>query len=124
MSYDPRLGARPYGAPGAEDDGGSQKGSVRAARERLQAAQMRTQLPDTSKIIGLPSRPNQLVSQYSTQNRYEPQQQLRAPEERRGADMVSPPPQWPLPDDAIDIQYSPAIPPRSPKRLQPPQANL
>ena len=124
MSYDPRLGARPYGASGVENDGRSNKGSVRAARERLQATQIRTQLPDTSKIVGLPQRPNQLVSQYSTQGQFEQTQEPRSPEERVTRKFISPPPQWPLPDDANDIQYSPMIPPRSPKRLQPPQQSI
>ncbi|OAL56817.1 hypothetical protein IQ07DRAFT_607117 [Pyrenochaeta sp. DS3sAY3a] len=122
MSYDPRPGARGYGAPRAGDDeDGRRGGSVRAARERLQAAQMRTQLPDTSKIIGLPQRPNQLVSQYSTQNKYDEPQQSTMGDDRDN-DTVSPPPQWPLPNNANDMmESSPVIPPRSPKRLQPPQ---
>ncbi|KAH7078374.1 hypothetical protein FB567DRAFT_450244 [Paraphoma chrysanthemicola] len=119
MSYDQR--GRPVGAPGPRTDGDAQKGSVRAARQRMQAAQMRNQLPDTSKIIGLPQRPNQLVSQYSTQSRAE--QQRSTPAGRRDdVDSVSPPPQWPLPNEAAPpIDSNPAIPPRSPKRLQQPQ---
>jgi hypothetical protein len=68
---------------------------------------MRSQLPDTSKIIGLPSRPNQLLSQYVT-NRADREDEESVP---------SPPPQWPLANDA-----SPTVPPRSPNRLRPPQS--
>ncbi|KAJ4374098.1 hypothetical protein N0V83_002837 [Neocucurbitaria cava] len=119
MSYDPRPGARAYGAPGA-DNAAAKKGSVRAARERMQFAQMRTQLPDTSKIIGLPQRPNQLVSQYSAQPRYKESQQAPSPEPASHEDMTSPPPQWPLPNNTNDTP----VPPRSTKRLQPPQQSV
>lgn len=90
----------------------------------MQAAQIRTQLPDTSKIIGLPQRPNQLVSQYSTQNRYEEPQQPRSPEGREDESMASPPPQWPLADESYEIHFSPVLPPRSPRRLQAPQQSI
>ncbi|KAF2034357.1 hypothetical protein EK21DRAFT_56599 [Setomelanomma holmii] len=121
MSYDQR--GRPSGAPGARNDGNAKKGSVRAARERMQAAQMRNQLPDTSKIIGLPQRPNQLVSQYSAQKAE--QQRSILPGANNNANSISPPPQWPLPNDASPISASnPAIPPRSPKRLQPPEQTI
>jgi hypothetical protein len=112
MSYDQRE--RPSGAPGMGEDADAKKGSVRAARERLQAAQMRTQLPDTSKIIGLPQRPNQLLSK----KRAEEQQQ---PSSSKSGNVkpISPPPQWPLANDAAGISgFSPIIPPRSPKRIQ------
>lgn len=108
MSYDPRR--RPSGAPRGDQDGERQKGSVRAARERLQAAQTRNQRPDTSKIIGLPQRPNQLVSQFASSPRTE---QSRS-QDVRDDGMVSPTPQWPLPNSS----EGPLIPPRSPKRLQ------
>lgn len=112
MSYEPTLAPRAYGDA---QDGAAQKGSVRAARERMQAAQIRSQLPDTSRIIGLPQRPNQLVSQYSVSNSDD--SQPKTPTDRRDdRSPASPPPQWPLPDDA-----SPTIPPRSPNRLRPPQ---
>lgn len=114
MSYDQR--GRPFGAPRGGEDGGGQKGSVRAARERM--AQQRAQI-DTSRIVGLPQRPNQLVSQYSAPPRPELSQQ-RGPARRREDDMVSPPPQWPLANDAS----SPGLPPRSPRRLQPPQQTV
>ncbi|KAI8937527.1 hypothetical protein NX059_005245 [Plenodomus lindquistii] len=115
MSYDPRLGGR---AQRVDDGSDAAKGSVRAARERMQAAQARRQLPDTSRIIGLPQRPNQLLSQNSSRKAVPPS----APEiESRD----SPEPQWPLPSTSTNIQqFSPAIPPRSPKRrerLEPPQ---
>ncbi|KAF2632706.1 hypothetical protein BU25DRAFT_80783 [Macroventuria anomochaeta] len=115
MSYEARLAPRAYGDA---QDGAAQKGSVRAARERMQAAQMRSQLPDTSRIIGLPQRPNQLVSQYSA-NRDEELQPRTPTDGRDDGSMASPPPQWPLPDDA-----SPTIPPRSPNRLRPPQPSI
>ncbi|KAF2110179.1 hypothetical protein BDV96DRAFT_651325 [Lophiotrema nucula] len=102
MSYDPRLAGRPYGAP-TEDENDGGKGSVRAARERLQVAQMQGQLPDRSRIIGLPQRPNQLVSQYSTQNRPQPRPNLAPPESRGNGNAFSPTPEWPLPNDADDI---------------------
>ncbi|KAF1934107.1 uncharacterized protein M421DRAFT_51285 [Didymella exigua CBS 183.55] len=115
MSFEPTLAPRAYGDA---QDGTAQKGSVRAARERMQAAQMRSQLPDTSKIIGLPQRPNQLVSHYATSR--DNVSQPRTPTDRRDDEsMPSPPPQWPLPDDA-----SPTIPPRSPHRLRPPQSTI
>lgn len=114
MSYDQR--GRPAGAPSPGNDGGVQKGSVRAARERMQAAQQRNQLPDTSKIIGLPQRPNQLVSQFSQPPRSGQPSQPQPQDTRDDVDMISPEPQWPLPNDTS----SPAIPPRSPKRRQPP----
>lgn len=83
---------------------------------------MRAQLPDTSKIIGLPQRPNQLVSQYSSQKR--PEQLQIPPPVHPGEDdsSDSPSPQWPLPNNRIGA--SPIVPPRSPKRLQPPQQSM
>src|SRR5262245_31473688 len=120
MSYDPRLAAWPYGAPD-EDDGGARKGSVRAARERLQAAQMQGQLPDRSKIIGLPQKPNQLVSQFSQQKQYRQQQDLTPPDSRGAASALSPTPQWPLPNDADDVLDSRPGPYPSPNRGPPPQ---
>lgn len=121
MSYDPRLAAWPYGAP-AQDDGGARKGSVRAARERLQAAQMQGQLPDRSKIIGLPQRPNQLVSQYSSQGRYRQQQDLTPPDSRGAATALSPTPQWPLSNEADDVVESrPGQYLKAPNRGPPPQ---
>lgn len=119
MSYDPRLRAQAYGASTGDGNGDAKKGSVRAARERMQAAQKRIQLPDTSKIIGLPQRPNQLVSQHSNRPRNEQLQQPIPSAERDNEDTVSPPPQWPLPNDVFES--SPGTPPRSPERLQPPQ---
>lgn len=115
MSYEPTLAPRAYGDA---QDGAAQKGSVRAARERMQAAQMRAQLPDTSKIIGLPQRPNPLVSQFAAGRDDGPPP--RTPTNLRDDEsMPSPPPQWPLPNDA-----SPTIPPRSPNRLRAPQATI
>ncbi|KAF9699264.1 hypothetical protein EKO04_003006 [Ascochyta lentis] len=115
MSYEPTLAPRAYGDA---QDGAAQKGSVRAARERMQNAQMRAQLPDTSRIIGLPQRPSQLVSQYALNQNDEPLP--RTPTDRRDdQSMISPPPQWPLPDDA-----SPTLPPRSPNRLRAPQPGI
>lgn len=115
MSYEPTLAPRAYGDA---SDGAAQKGSVRAARERMQAAQMRSQLPDTSRIIGLPQRPNQLVSQFSAKK--DDQARSVTPIDRSGEEaMPSPPPQWPLPDEA-----SPTIPPRSPNRLRPIQPTI
>jgi hypothetical protein len=121
MSYNQR--GRPDGAPGPDSDGDARKGSVRAARERMQAAQMRTQLPDTSKIVGLPQRPNQLVSQFSKRNRAEEPQQPTPSGESSTMNTTPPSPQWPLPNDIATMSgFSPMIPPRSPKRLQsPPQ---
>ncbi|KAH6620042.1 hypothetical protein C7974DRAFT_316026 [Boeremia exigua] len=114
MSYEPTLAPRAYGDA---QDGAAQKGSVRAVRERMQAAQMRAQLPDTSKIIGLPQRPNQFVSRSAASKNDDPQPQPRTPTDLEDDDrMPSPPPQWPLPDDS-----SPTIPPRSPRRLRAPQ---
>lgn len=79
---------------------------------------MRAQLPDTSKIIGLPQRPNQLLSQYATSREDGPQP--RTPTDVRDDDMPSPfPPQWPLPDAS-----SPTIPPRSPNRSRAPQSTI
>ncbi|USP82630.1 hypothetical protein yc1106_09904 [Curvularia clavata] len=121
MSYDPRLGAGAYRATDADEDGEVRKGSVRAARERMQAAQKRTQLPDTSKIIGLPRRPNQLVSQYS-QSKAPPAQLRLVPDTRSEIELSSPSPQWPLPNTRSErVDPSPSIPPRSPKRLQAPR---
>lgn len=119
MNYDSGLGASSAG-----NDGGPKKGSVRAARERMRAAQQRTQLPDTSKIVGLPQRPNQLVSQYNQARKEQERQQQQFPLQKidRGSEEAgSPPPQWPLPNDVLGS--SPMIPPRSPKRLQIPQQN-
>ncbi|KAK7180170.1 hypothetical protein DPSP01_012797 [Paraphaeosphaeria sporulosa] len=104
MSYDPRIAAR-YGAR-EEEDGGSKKGSVRAARKALQEKQ--GQLPDRSKIIGLPQRPNQRL----------------APAPSRSAAPVSPTPQWPLTndaDDALDSRPGLLQPNRGPPPQRPPR---
>ncbi|PSN70147.1 hypothetical protein BS50DRAFT_306552 [Corynespora cassiicola Philippines] len=128
MSYDPRLAAR-YGAPAEDDeDSSARKGSVRAARERMQSSQMQGQLPDRSRIIGLPQRPNQLVSQFSVQNRARQQQQedLTPPDSRGNGAAVSPTPQWPLSNDTEDVlvtrpgQYL-APPGRGPPPQRPPR---
>ncbi|KAF2440505.1 hypothetical protein P171DRAFT_102069 [Karstenula rhodostoma CBS 690.94] len=103
MSYDPRIAAR-YGAR-EEEDGGSKKGSVRAARKALQEAKVQEQLPDRSKIIGLPQRPNQPIA--------------LAPS-RSVAPALSPTPQWPLTNDADDVLASrPGL--LQPNRGPPPQ---
>ncbi|KAI2475957.1 hypothetical protein Ptr902_12596 [Pyrenophora tritici-repentis] len=118
MSYDPRLGAEAYGAADAYSDGDARKGSVRAARERMQAAQKRTQLPDTSKIIGLPRRPNQNLPQTS-QESLEQSPQPDYSGSRDDVDSGSPSPQWPLPNSMVESSVP--IPPRSPRRLQSPR---
>jgi len=119
MSYDPRLGAEAYGAADSYSDGDARKGSVRAARERMQAAQKRTQLPDTSKIIGLPRRPNQNLPQIS-QESLDPSPPSSFSGSRDDVDSGSPSPQWPLPNSMVDNSIP--IPPRSPRRMQaPPQ---
>ncbi|EUC32227.1 hypothetical protein COCCADRAFT_6034 [Bipolaris zeicola 26-R-13] len=121
MSYDPRLGAGAYRATDPERDGDSKPGSVRAARERMQAEQKRTQLPDTSKIIGLPRRPNQLVSQYS-QGKAGPSPIRVVPDTRNEIESSSPSPQWPLPSSRTErVDPPPDIPPRSPKRIRAPR---
>jgi hypothetical protein len=116
MSYDPRVAARAYGATDASNDGDAKKGSVRAARERMQK---KTQLPNTSRIIGLPSRPNQGLSKNSA-DKVE-QLPLSIPLGNRGdIEADSPSPQWPLPNNAKGIiDPNPVDPPRSPRRLQP-----
>ena len=88
MSYDPRLAARSYGAPEEEEDDSPKKGSVRAARKALQAAKVQGQLPDRSKIIGLPQRPNQNLGPVKSRN---------------DGPALSPTPQWPLTNDADDV---------------------
>ncbi|KAF1975497.1 hypothetical protein BU23DRAFT_458537 [Bimuria novae-zelandiae CBS 107.79] len=106
MSYDSRLAARSNGAPGEEEGRGSKKGSVHAARKALQAARAQGQLPDRSKIIGLPQRPNQNL----------------APKGNGPA--LSPTPQWPLTNDADDVLDSkPGLlqPPRGPPPQRPPR---
>ncbi|KAF2856616.1 hypothetical protein T440DRAFT_4292 [Plenodomus tracheiphilus IPT5] len=119
MSYDPRLGGR---AQGSDDASDARKGSVRAARERMQAAQLRTQLPDTSRIIGLPQRPNQLVLQNPSRKAGEPTSRSVPSNNGEVSGRDSPELQWPLPNaSSVVPQFSPMIPPRSPKRLQPPQ---
>lgn len=126
MSYDPRLAGGPYGRlenGRDENDATSRKGSVRAARERLAAAHMQGQLPDRSRIVGLPQRPNQLVSQYSVQNNLRPQQELTPPSSSGKAnDIYSPTPQWPLSndnEDGLDSRLDQF--PRTPERGPPPQ---
>ncbi|KAF2643472.1 hypothetical protein P280DRAFT_253948 [Massarina eburnea CBS 473.64] len=113
MSYDPRLAAGPYGAPDDDDDnGGTRKGSVRAARERLQAANLQRQLPDRSKIIGLPQRPNQLVPQYASEPQMRPEE-LTPPDSRSGSAAS---PQWPLPNNFPSPSSSRGPPPQRPPR--------
>ncbi|KAL5119492.1 hypothetical protein ACEQ8H_002557 [Pleosporales sp. CAS-2024a] len=110
MSYDPRR--RPDGASGTRDNADAGRGSVKAARQRQQAAQMRTQLPDTSRVIGLPQRPNQLLLPYGSRS--------GAVEQPRDPS----PPQWPLSNDDSPMSgFAPMIPPRSPKRVPPLQRN-
>jgi hypothetical protein len=120
MSFDQR--GRPGGAPESYDDAEARKGSVKAARQRLQAAQMRTQLPDTSKIIGLPRRPNQLKMQNSAAAQADERQQATPSSRNDKPNMVASSPQWPLTNDDTGMAgFNPMIPPRSPARRQPPQ---
>ncbi|KAH9863543.1 hypothetical protein IAQ61_009821 [Plenodomus lingam] len=121
MNYDPRSGGP---AQGSNDANESRKGSVRAARERMQAAQIRTQLPDTSRIIGLPQRPNQLVLQNSSRKTDASAPRSIPSDYRDSAGRESPEPQWPLPNTTTNVpQFSPIIPPPSPEHLQPPEQN-
>jgi hypothetical protein len=106
MSYDPRIAAR-YGAR-EEEDGGSKKGSVRAARKAIQE-RTQGQLPDRSKIIGLPQRPNQ---------------RLAPGPSRDAAPALSPTPQWPLTNNADEVLDSrPGLlqPNRGPPPVRPPR---
>ena len=120
MSYGPRPPAgRPYGPPSAArgDTADGAKGSVRAAREWLEGAQ-RTRSPDVQdppRIVGLPQRPNQLVSHFSAQA---PAQDLLSPPSNHSSVYSSPSPQWPLSTDAEGIldgdQRPPELPPQQP----------
>lgn len=106
MSYDYRGAGASYGAPLDDEDAQAKKGSVRAARERLQASQ-RTQMQGiiatNQARMGLPARPNQLVSQFSVPN----SQNLPTPPSSSGNPgglRSAPSPQWPLRSDIpIDI---------------------
>jgi hypothetical protein len=83
---------------------------------------MRTQLPDTSKIIGLPRRPNQMKASYNAPKQAEERQQTPPSAGTSKSNIVASSPQWPLVnDDTAGPSFSPMIPPRSPDRLQPPQ---
>jgi hypothetical protein len=114
MSYKPRVAAWPYGAPEEDEDAGARKGSVRAARERMQASKAPAPKQDRSKIIGLPQRPNQNVAQ----SRSPPT--LTPADFRDGARGLSP--QWPLPNDADDVvEDQPGQFPKPPTRGPPPQ---
>ncbi|KAF2502552.1 hypothetical protein BU16DRAFT_545850 [Lophium mytilinum] len=125
MSYD-RQADMPSGRSAANQDadGATRGGSVRAARERMLAAQRHQApggSPERSRIVGLPARPNQLVSQFSVQK---PQQIPTPPSSSEGlATAVSPTPQWPLPNDAEDATISSASQPqtRGTDRGPPPQ---
>ena len=115
MSYDPRMAASGrYGVPDSRDrsDSSSKKGSVRAARERVQGGQP-AEVENSARRIGLPSRPNQLVSQFSGGH-----QQQQGP----GSSSSSPSPQWPLPrgtEDTVESGYGQYQQP--PTRGPPPQ---
>ncbi|KAF2021819.1 hypothetical protein BU24DRAFT_404776 [Aaosphaeria arxii CBS 175.79] len=118
------MAARPYGSPDDyEEDSRAAKGSVRAARERAMAARGQGQQEDRQRIVGLPQRPNQLVSQYSSQNQPRPQaQQNLSPEDARRGANFAPSPQWPLPNgsedgaDSIPKSSSRGPPPQRPPR--------
>ncbi|KAF2816865.1 uncharacterized protein BDZ99DRAFT_3447 [Mytilinidion resinicola] len=124
MSYD-RQADVPSGRSAAnrDADGAKRGGSVRAARERLHAQRHQAPggSPERTRIVGLPARPNQLVSHFSVQK---PQQMPTPPSSSEGlATAVSPTPQWPLPndaDDAIDGSASQSQA-RSTDRRPPPQ---
>ncbi|OCL03168.1 hypothetical protein AOQ84DRAFT_227891 [Glonium stellatum] len=110
------------------DDSMARKGSVRAARERLQAAQkaqMQGTPADRPRVIGLPNRPNQLVSQFSVQNtKSHPQQMPTPPSSSESVSAVSPTPQWPLANDADDIIVGGNQPQtRGPAPQRPPRPN-
>jgi hypothetical protein len=88
----------------------------------MQAAQHKKPSPDTSRIVGLPQRPNQTVAQNSARDRSEQQSQSTSLGLQGSTEVVSPSAQWPLPNNTTDItDRGPMIPPRSPKRLQPSQ---
>jgi hypothetical protein len=114
------VAAWPYGAPDSDDDGGASKGSVRAARERLQTSKAPAPKADRSKIVGLPQRPNQLVSQFSGQQAARQPQNLM-PSDSRGTASASSP-QWPLPNNTDqDLDSRAGQFPKPPNRGPPPQ---
>lgn len=108
----------PYGLreTAEERESALRKGSVRAARERLQTGQTQNTAPERARGIGLPGRPNQLASQYSGQSRL-PSQETDAP------DPLSPNPQWPLPNDGQSRVPGPRQQPvgRGPPPQRPPR---
>lgn len=110
------------------DDSMERKGSVRAARERLQAAQkaqMQGTPADRPPVIGPPNRPNQLVSQFSVQNaKSRPQQMPTPPSNSKSVSVVSSTPQWPLANDTDDIMVGGNQPQtRGPPPQRPPRPN-
>ncbi|CAI6337743.1 unnamed protein product [Periconia digitata] len=112
MSYDPRLAARPYGVPDDDDDEGGRKGSVRAARERMQSAANPGPAPNRPRMMGLPQRPNQHITPNSSRQAPQQQQQdLVVPENTTGGALS---PQWPLPSNNLSPYRGP--PPQRPPR--------
>ena len=131
MSCDPQHAGMPSSTPDGRrsgDDSMARKGSVRAARERLQAAQeaqMQDTPADKPPVIGLPNRPNQLVSQFSVQNaKSRPQQMPTPPSSSENVSAVLPTPQWPLANDTDDIMVGGNQPQtRGPPPQRPPRPN-
>ncbi|KAF1809891.1 hypothetical protein P152DRAFT_142628 [Eremomyces bilateralis CBS 781.70] len=114
--------------PTGSDDGDPalmRKGSVRAARERLRAAQHGQMLPreETLSVQQPPPRSSLLVSQFSPQSQ---QQHQRPPISTAspgslGRSSESPGPQWPLPNDIIEEEPVPSV--RRPAQQHQPKPN-
>ncbi|KAF2275035.1 uncharacterized protein EI97DRAFT_380328 [Westerdykella ornata] len=125
MSYDSRQASGPYGTSN-EMGGETKKGSVRAARGKLQATNPQGQVPDRPRIAGLPQRPDQLVSQPSPPRPQATERRELVPEDDRSAG--SPSPQWPLPTKktpttsvAPEARNMPRPPNRGPPPRRPPR---
>lgn len=120
MSYDPIGPGAPYGASGNYDDSAEQsrKGSVRAARERLRAAQSQqiTELPNPqAPLRQLPQskylQPNAPGRPQPTQT---PQWSVSEYDDNQNKQPLSPQQQWPLSE--ASAAESRRVPPQRPAR--------
>lgn len=131
MNYDSRGPGAPVGASGSDNDSAEQfrKGSVRAARERLRAAQSQRNTEPPNLAAPLRQLPQSKYLQPNAPSRPQPAQtpqwSVSDFDNNENTRSLSPQQQWPLPE--ASLPETRRVPPQRPARgpdVQPMPANF